>query len=139
MPSSATHAAGDLEDGHPHRRSRRAAALGGDTQDLAEGFRPALKQLLCNAAAGFASVLLQQVAHQRLLFAGAILQQIGLDKLWMKLALSFEGMIGVPNVSDATGHARSEVSACGSQNDDDPARHVLAGVFAHSFDDRRRS
>src|ERR1039458_4231445 len=130
--------------GHPclwrsHQPSRRPAALRRDPQHLPKGFWPALEQLLSNAAAGFASVLLYQIADQHLFLVAAIVQQIGFDKLGMKPAARFEGAIGVPNVSHAASHARSEVSACRSQNDDDSAGHVLAGVFTHPFDDRRRS
>ena len=57
----------------------------------------------------------------------------------MKPLLSYEACVRVPDVRGAAGHARAEISARYSKNEDHASGHVFAAVFSHALDHRRRA
>ena len=46
-----------------------------------------------------------------------------------------QGVVGIPDVSDAAAHPGAKVSAGWPENDDASAGHVFAAVIADAFDD----
>ena len=54
----------------------------------------------------------------------------------LDVAARREPVLGIEHVGDPAAHARGEVAPGGPEDDDAPARHVLAAVVADALDDR---
>ena len=54
----------------------------------------------------------------------------------MKLLFSYEAWVRVPDVRGAASHARTEISACYSQNENHASGHIFAPVLAYALDYR---